>query len=83
MGAPEITVGLEMARSAYRGSNGQAPWERPDRPLEASGPAESPRSEVGRIVVTLPDGTMMTLIGATHLLLDGPGWIGMGTPLEA
>jgi hypothetical protein len=46
-----------------------------------SEPRESLRSDIGRIVLTLPDGTMMTLIGATHLLLNGPGWIGMGTLL--
>lgn len=36
-----------------------------------------------RIIVSLPDGTVLTLIGVPSLLIAVPDWIGASTPQKA
>jgi hypothetical protein len=45
-------------------------------------PEELPTRE-GRITVTLPDGTVLTLIGVPRLLIPVCDWIGTGNPQPA
>jgi hypothetical protein len=44
---------------------------------------ESARAGDGRITVTMPDGTMLTLIGVPRLLIAGSDGIGIGTPRQS
>jgi hypothetical protein len=64
-------------------ANGHAPLP-PDAAREAAGGpedmVESPPTVADRITVTLPDGTMLTLIGVPRLLIAAAGGIGTGSP---
>ena len=60
-----------MVRLDSHGVNG-APHTEPEsdrEPVRGDVAAEGERRGEGRIVVTLPDGTSLTLIGATRLVL--------------
>lgn len=69
-----------MARRTPRGRNGTAVRVNGDgRPAKPLGGAQTPQSGDDRIVVTFADGTKLTLIGATRLVLAVPDWIAAGT----
>lgn len=51
-----------------------------EAPEPQAGVSDSERASDGRIVVTLPDGTILTLIGATRLVLPLAELAELGTP---
>ena len=72
-----------MAGHGLNGAAGPAAASFEDGPERREAVAETVRSGDGYIVVTLPDGTTMRLIGATRLVLSLSDSIGTETALPA